>query len=108
MTEASTVTEATEIGLLCPDGSVIWPPQTYVGHGIATPEERNAIPNLLAAAAPQMRLDPQTFLASFRWVFRTVTTVVLMKTEEDSLDMTARWEVNGCADAEPPVSTPNE
>lgn len=98
------LTEELEYGLGCPDGTVIWPPQSWHGYPIATAQDRNGFADILLAAGKDMNVDPTAFARAFMWVPRSRTTIVLSKVAETALDMGVTFDVP-VTDGEP---TPNE
>jgi len=87
------VDEQVEYGLRTPDGTVIWPPETYRGYPFSTNEERAAFQDILNAAAVELKLDIATFVGGFQWVPRSRTTLVVAKVYDQHLDIGHPWPV---------------
>jgi hypothetical protein len=101
------VTEAVEYGLKTPSGEVIWPPLDYRGFAIDTEAARSDLPNVLRVCAGELKLDPEPFVAGFRWVPRSVTTMVVAKVFDESIPIDG-LVLPPSVDAESPPSTPND
>jgi hypothetical protein len=99
------MSEEVEFGLRTPDGTVLWPPDTYRGYPFATPQERNALADILLEAGRELKVDPVSFAASFKWVPRSKTTFVVCRVADTVLDMGVKFDVPEVTDGE---STPNE
>ncbi len=88
------VTEEVEYGLLCPDGTVLWPPDTYRGYAFDTDEQRNGFAQILIGAAQELKIEPTVFIGAFGWVPREKTTYVVSKVHDGSVEMGHQWKVD--------------
>lgn len=98
------VREDVEYGLRTPSGNVIWPPDTYRGFDFSDEAQRADMPNVLRVAGSELGFDPEEFAGSFKWVPRSVTTMIVAKVSDGDIgidDLQVR-------DAELSPSTPNE
>ena len=91
MTEVPTEfrqTTETEIGLRLPDGTEIWPPETWHGRSLVTLGDRHLIFDAIAASATNLGLDEGFLASQYRWVTRfrnTYTTVTVGETVETDM-----------------------
>lgn len=99
--ELGSIVEEVEYGLRTPDGTIIWPPDQFLGHPIDTETDRNALPEALRAHAVELKINHDAFLGSYQWVPRTRTTTVVYKLDDDVL-------FGPQTPAEPQAPTPND
>lgn len=67
------VQEQTLVGLRLPDGTEIWPGETWHGRGVETPEDRQVIVEAIRASAPNMGIDEGLLLTNYHWLIRVDT-----------------------------------
>lgn len=67
--------EQEEIGLVLPNGRVVWPPNEYKGYPLDTPQARYVLLKVLKKSAEDLDFNEDQFLAQYRWATRFVTTV---------------------------------
>lgn len=102
------VIEEVEIGLRCPDGSIIWPPDDYKGYSFKTIEERNNFPQILIGSAQELKIDPQVWISAFAWVPRLKTTMVVSKVPDEVVEMGHQWPIPEQTPVDSESSDPNE
>ena len=81
-----------EFGLRLPNGTVVWPPTCYKGHGIDTPDDRAQLLAVLKKTAADLDFVEREFLAHYRWITRDavlgilpVTSLLAYETEEQEI-----------------------
>lgn len=89
--QLNNVEELVDYGLRCPDGTVLWPPNTYRGYEFDTAELRNGFASVLAGAAGELKIDPGAFVSAFAWVPRYVSSYVISRVEDDAIEMGHQW-----------------
>lgn len=102
------VVETVNYGLRCPDGSVIWPPDTYKGYPIDTDQERNDFANILVGAAQELKIDPTVFVGAFAWVPRQSITYVISKVPDQAIEMGYQWPIEEETPVDGESPDPNE
>lgn len=102
------VEEQINYGLRCPDGSVIWPPDTYKGYPINTEQERNDFANILVGAAQELKINPTVFVSAFAWVPRQSITYVISKVPDQVIEMGHQWPIEEQEQEEPVDGEPPE
>jgi len=67
-----------EYGLRLPDGTEVWPPERWHGHGFATSAEREAVFKAVLASEEHLALSTHEVVDRFQWLQRcsTITVVV--------------------------------
>lgn len=64
--------EGDQVGLVLPNGKIVWPPADYKGRSLASQEDRAAMLNVLKASAKELDHDEDEFLGHYRWATRHV------------------------------------
>ena len=106
--ELNEATEQIDYGLRCPDGTVIWPPETYKGYPFETAKQRNEFPEILAGAAKELKVTPSVWISAFSWVPRQSMIYVISKVPDEVIKMGDQWPEETEAEGESPSSAPNE
>ena len=78
-----------EVGLRLPDGTEVWPPDTWHDHPLVSDEDRRTILTAIAASATKLGMDAAELVSRYRWVVRekhSYTTVVLVDGHDTDLD----------------------
>lgn len=72
----------TETGLRCPDGTEIWPPETWHSHPLATEAERDVVAQAIIDAAATVHMPVEDLISRYTWVTRSrvIRTVTLIET----------------------------
>lgn len=65
-----------EIGLQMPDGTLIFPPNTWHGRPLATPEDRKIIVDAIATSASNLGMSAQELMGRYHWVVRNQQVVI--------------------------------
>ncbi|AON96852.1 hypothetical protein BI081_gp255 [Mycobacterium phage Tonenili] len=73
------VTSEIEIGLKLPDGTQIFPPETFHGSSLATAEDRQAIHAALLVAAANMGYPPDRIQEDYSWIQRENEVVTIRR-----------------------------
>ncbi|AXQ51690.1 hypothetical protein SEA_COLT_81 [Mycobacterium phage Colt] len=68
-----------EIGLELPDGTQIFPPETFRGRSLATPEDRKVIHDSLLVAMDNMGYPRSRALEDYHWVRRETEVVTIRR-----------------------------
>lgn len=77
------------IGLRLPDGTEIFPPDTFHGRGLTTAEDRQVILNAIAQSADNLGMASHELLSRYTWLVRghqVITLTIPMDTTEVALD----------------------
>lgn len=64
------VEERRVIGLRLPDGTEIWPDNSWHGRGVETPEDRRVIVESLKVSARNLSVEESLLLEAYRWIVR--------------------------------------
>lgn len=71
------------IGLRLPNGTEVFPPNTWHGHALHGPENRRAIYDAICNSARNLGLDEVELLGRYSWVTRSrVTAIVWLDPDE--------------------------
>jgi hypothetical protein len=74
-----------ETGLRLPDGTEVWPPDTWHGHQVTTPESRQRLLEAITISAANLGMIPEDLTEQYRWIVREkhlyITTVCDSGTE---------------------------
>lgn len=89
--QLNAVEERVDYGLRCPDGTILWPPDTYKGYAFDTDELRNGFADMLVGAAAELKIDPTVFVSAFAWVPRYSVIYVIGKVVDDVITMGYVW-----------------
>lgn len=73
----SYVTREQEIGLRLPNGTTVYPPDTWHGHPLTDAAEREAIVALIRAAAIRLGYDENHFVEHYAWATREKISAVV-------------------------------
>jgi hypothetical protein len=71
--------EEAEYGMRLPNGTEIWPPETFNGTDSTTAEKRHAIVEALRAAEVNLGKEPEQLLAEYQWIVRYRKTMVIVE-----------------------------
>lgn len=93
----ATVTREQEIGLQLPDGTKVFPPDTWHDHPLATPADREVILGLLRAAATSLGEPEIELLDRYHWVTRDKIIATVYE-DGDAMPITATGVIAGFAD----------
>lgn len=77
------------IGLRLPDGTEIFPPQTWHGRGLTTAEDRKTVLDAIAQSAVNLGIQTHELLSQYGWLVRGYQTIMLtvpLDTTEVPLD----------------------
>ena len=77
------------IGLRLPDGTEVFPPDTWHGRGLSTAEDRKVILDALVQSAENLGIGAEELLAQYSWLVRgyqTITLTVPLDTTEVALE----------------------
>ena len=59
-----------ETGLRLPDGTEVWPPNTWHGHQVHTPEGRQRVVEAITVSAANLGMTPEDLIEHYRWIVR--------------------------------------
>ena len=91
----SHVSREQEIGLRLPNGTAIFPPETWHEHPLVTAADREAVVGLIRAAAVRLGYDDEDhFLPHYGWATREKICAVVYEQGEE-LPLLATGFVNG-------------
>jgi hypothetical protein len=94
----ATVTREQEIGLQLPDGSKIFPPDTWHEHQLASAADREVILGLIRTAATSLGYPEAELLDRYHWVTRDKIIAVVYE-DGDEMPITATGTITEFADA---------
>lgn len=72
-------TESLRVGLQLPNGSILWPPDTYLGHDITTVDDRRKFVDHLRESATQMQFEEADLLGRYKWISQGKYVVTITK-----------------------------
>lgn len=64
------IQEQRVIGLRLPNGSEIWPGDTWHGHNVVTAEDREKVVEAIKVSAANLGMDESLLLERYQWVVR--------------------------------------
>lgn len=64
--------EEEQIGLVLPNGRIVWPPNDYKGRPLGNQEDRAVMLSILRSSAAELDFDEEEFLGQYRWATRHV------------------------------------
>ena len=87
-----------EIGLRLPNGTQIYPPETWHGHSLDGAENRDGLLQTLRAAAANLGYPEESFLEHYQWVTRDKITATMYE-DGEAMPITSTGYAVGFADA---------
>lgn len=67
--------EEEQVGLVLPNGRIVWPPDEYKGYPLDTPQARYILLKVLKKSAEDLDFEEEAFISQYHWATRVVTVV---------------------------------